>query len=151
MADAKPVQRGNSYEVKKKEKKQKKEKVSIKLPNTRHLIRRQRAVAQGKANYNDFYSFLGTAIVVLIILFVLFGGINQRKFLETMKDLGNRWAYRIGHLFNPDAVTVNNDGIYIDPNSIVEGADEGFENYVEPGAETNENTEENTEGNTEGN
>ena len=124
MPDAKPVQKGNSYEVKKKEKQKKKEKVQLKLPNTRHLIKRQRAVAQGKANYNDLYAFVGVVFLIGLILFVLLGGINQRKFIETVYRISQRWGETISQWFNPDSIVVNNDGIYLDPEVIINGTEE---------------------------
>lgn len=95
-------------------KKKKKNSTSVKLPNARRSIIRQRRMAQGKAEYNGFFDLAAGIIVIALILFILFGGINQRKFVETM----GRWSKTIGEKFqqivHPDQVIINDDGVYYD-------------------------------------
>lgn len=95
-------------------KKKKKNSTSVKLPNARRSIIRQRRMAQGKAEYNGIFDLVAAAVVVGLILFILFGGINQRKFVETM----GRWSQTIGEKFqqivHPDQVIINDDGVYYD-------------------------------------
>lgn len=100
--------------AKQKEPKKKKNSTSVKLPNARKSIIRQRRMAQGKAEYNGIFDLIGAVVVVGLILFILFGGINQRRFVETM----DKWAQTIGYKFqqivHPDQVIVNDDGVYYD-------------------------------------
>lgn len=116
MALAEGKSNGNKVKVeKKKEKKQKKQKTEVKLPNARRSIRRQRQMAQGKADYNDMWTLIGALLVVGLVLFILFGGINQRAFWETMKDMGDKIGQTVSEWINPDQVIFTDDGIYVDP------------------------------------
>lgn len=115
MADTKPVQSGNKYEIKKKEKQKKKEKTKVSLPNAGNLIRKQRAMAQGKTNYTDFYNFIGVMLLCLLILFVLLGGVSQRGFWEASKRMAEVIGQRVSSLFDKTDVELTDDGIYLVP------------------------------------
>ena len=121
--------------VKKKEVK-KKNTTSVKLPSARRSIQRQRHMAQGKKGYEDLWKFLTGIGVVLLIAFILLGGINQRKFINTM----GKWSQTIGEklsgFIHPEKLEVTEDGIYYNPDlpeepiatssqsEVLEGADE---------------------------
>ena len=64
----------------------KKNTTSVKLPSARRSIQRQRHMAQGKKGYEDLWKFLTGVGVVLLIAFILLGGINQRKFIKAAKS-----------------------------------------------------------------
>ena len=114
MADAQQGRPAGNNAKPKEPKKKKKNSTSVKLPNARKSIIRQRRMAQGKAEYNGIFDLAAAAVIVALILFILFGGINQRKFVETM----GRWSKTIGQKFqqivHPDNVIINDDGVYYD-------------------------------------
>jgi len=115
MALAEGKSSGNKVRVeKKKEKKAKKKPTEVKLPNAKKSIRRQRAMAQGKADFNGWFELIMGVAIFLLVLFILFGGINQRAFWETMKDWGQTIGQKVSSVFEPDNVIVNDDGIYYD-------------------------------------
>lgn len=105
----------NNQQKQSKPEKKKKQSTTVKLPNARKSIRRQRQMAQGKANYEGWMGLLGTILLVGIIAFILMGGVNQRKLFETC----GKWSQEIGQKFtswfNPDDIVVNDDGIYYKP------------------------------------
>lgn len=94
--------------------KNKKTKNEVKLPSARKSIKRQRHMAQGKAEWNGMMELLTGVIVVGLILFILFGGINQRKFFETMKNWSDTMGQKVQQIMNPDQVIVDDDGVYYD-------------------------------------
>ena len=115
MALAEGKSSGNKVKVeKKKEKKPKKQKTEVKLPNAKKSIRRQRAMAQGKADFNGWVELITGIAIFLLILFILFGGINQRAFFETMGKFGQTIGEKISQFVDPDNVVVNENGIYYD-------------------------------------
>lgn len=97
------------------EKKKKQKAVSVKLPNARKSIRRQRQMAQGKANYEGIMALIGAILLVGLIAFVLMGGINQRKAFETIGGWSQSIGEKFSSWFNPDDIEVNDDGIYYRP------------------------------------
>ena len=99
-----------------KKEKSKKEKTSVKLPSVRKSIARQKHLSQGKADWNGWVELATVGLVVLLILFILFGGINQRKFFETATKWSKTIGTKISQVFNPDKnIIVNDDGVYVDP------------------------------------
>ena len=116
MAEVQGKQSGQKYEVKKKEKKKKtKNTTSVKLPSARKSIKRQRHMAQGKAEFEGLWGIITVVVVGALILFILFGGINQRKAWETMKEWGETIGQKVSEWINPDQVIFTDDGVYVDP------------------------------------
>lgn len=97
------------------EKKKKKEKTEITLPNISRSIKRSNDMAQGKANYQDAWKAVGIIIAVLVVLFVLLGGINQRAFLDTMINFATNIGDKFTSWVDKGDIEVNSDGIYIRP------------------------------------
>lgn len=122
------------------EKKKKQKAVSVKLPNARKSIRRQRQMAQGKANYEGIMALIGGLLLIGIIAFVLMGGINQRKTFETIGEWSKNIGEKVNGWFNPNDIVVNDDGIYYKPNSCAGRAGNQVTTTTEP--ETNEEPEE---------
>lgn len=54
-------------------------------------------------------------VVFLAILFVLMGGINQRKFIESTFKLGEDIGKTVSGWFGADNIEINEDGVYIKP------------------------------------
>ena len=92
-------------------------KTKVSLPNARKSIKRQRNMAQGKANFEGWWSLFAGIFAVLLIAFILMGGINQRKFAQTMDKWSTNIGNKVSEWIKPDSkVIVNDDGIYVDPN-----------------------------------
>lgn len=115
MALAEGKSNGNKVKVeKKKEKKPKKQKTEVKLPNAKRSIARQRHMAQGKADFNGWFGLITGFVVFLLVLFILFGGINQRAFIETMGRWGQTIGEKVSQFIEPENVIVTENGIYVD-------------------------------------
>lgn len=99
-------------EEKKREKKKKKDRVDINLPNARRSIKRSREMRQLRTDYEDMWQFIGGILVVLIIVFILMGGINQGAAFRTLA----KWAQDVGNaiagFFAGGEVNLNENGIY---------------------------------------
>lgn len=144
MAEVQSVQKGNKYEVKKKKEKTKREKAP-KL-STRKRLLQSREVAQGKKNYEAFYSFILAVLGFFVILFILFGGINQRKFIMATKNLGETISGIVGRLINPSAFDITDDGVYINPEKLSENISDSTDNFNNgQEQQVDENTEEGKE------
>lgn len=106
----------NNQNVKIPKKEKKKSSTSVRLPSARKSIKRQRHMAQGKAEWNGMWELITVGIVILLILFILFGGINQRKFVKTASEWSQTIGQKVQQILNPDDVMVTDDGVYVDPN-----------------------------------
>lgn len=124
------------------EKKKKKEKTTVNLPSISKSIKRSNDTAQGKANYNDGMKVIGIVIGVVIVLFVLLGGINQRSFIETMMNFAHTVGDKFTSWIDKGDIDVNSDGVYIVP----AGPDGGLltghpdEANLDTSADTSQNT-----------
>ena len=62
----------------------------------------------------EIWSLVGLVSLIVVIIFVARGGINQLAFWNTMK----KWSMNIGHnveqRIDPNKVEVGSDGIYYD-------------------------------------
>lgn len=99
-------------EDKKKEKK-KKEVTDINLPNARRSLRRKKEMGQMKANYEDMWKFVGGIVIVLLVLFVLFGGINQLAFFKAMTDFATNVGNFFSSIFDKFKIVPTDTGIYL--------------------------------------
>lgn len=97
------------------EKKKKKEKTTVNLPSISKSIKRSNDMAQGKANYNDGMKAVGIIIGILLVLFILLGGINQRAFVETMMNFAKTVGDKFTSWVDKGDVDITSDGIYIKP------------------------------------
>lgn len=93
--------------------KEKKEKTEIKLPKAWATMKRRNETSQARKTYDEFWKVMGTVVIIALILFVLLGGINQRKAWETLKKWGNNVASAIAGIFNLGDIEVNDDGVYL--------------------------------------
>ena len=99
---------------KKEKKKKKKEAVSVKLPNARKSIKRQRQMAQGKADYNDMWHLIGVFAIFILIAFILLGGINQKATLITFKNISQTIGEKVSSWIHPENVIITENGVYVD-------------------------------------
>lgn len=136
-----------------KKKKKKAEKVSINLPKARASMKRRFEMAQFKTNNEDMWKFISGAIIVLIVLFIIMGGINQRAAWNWCKNFGETVGKKISSFFNPDDIVVNDDGVYWKPGTGEGATTESTDGSSDIGStenKTDTNTEQtNTEQNTE--
>ena len=85
-----------------------------------------------------------TILVILLILFVFLGGINQRKAIEWVKDFSENIGKTVSGWFNPDNIEVNEDGVYYRPDGISTETDENG-NPIETEEGSTDNTDQGTE------
>ena len=140
---------GGDIMAEEKKKKKKSDNVTVNLPKARASLKRQREMGQLKGNYEDAWKAAGYVAIFLLILFVLLGGINQKKAWEWFKKLGYNIGHTVSSWINVD-VEATDDGIYIDPSkpliddSTAETSEETAPIDEENGEETddsNENTD----------
>lgn len=102
-------------EEKKKEKKKKKERMDINLPNARRSMKRSREMKQMRTNYEDMWKLIGGILIILVVAFILMGGINQGAALRTLSE----WAQKVGNaiydFFSGGEVITNENGVYWTP------------------------------------
>ena len=102
-------------EEKKKAPKKKKERVDINLPNARRSMRRSREMRQMRTSYDDMWKLIGGILVVLIIAFILMGGINQGAALRALGEWAQKVGKAIADFFSGGDVNLNENGIYWTP------------------------------------
>lgn len=125
--------------------KEKKEKTEIKLPKAWASMKRRNETAQARENYKGIWTLITGVITLAIILFIILGGVNQRKLWETLQN----WAINVGNTvagwFGKGDIEVNDDGIYWRPNgttmtdangSVITWATDENGNTIEPSVET---------------
>lgn len=97
-----------------KDNKQKDTETRIKLPSIRKAARRDRDVARAQANHKEMWEFFGLVFTILLLLFVLWGGVNQVAFFKTIGDMTNRVGEAIYSMFVKDAtLDVTETGIHL--------------------------------------
>lgn len=97
-------------------KKKKKESMNINLPKARASMKRQREMGQMRTNYDDLWKAIGVVVVVLIIGFILLGGINQKSAWDWFVHFGENIGKGIGKWIDGGDVVTNENGVYWDPN-----------------------------------
>lgn len=97
------------------EKKKKKESVNINLPKARASLKRQKEMKQMKTTNEDIITAVCVILGVLLIVFILLGGINQRKAWEWFKSFGQNVGQAVSQWFDGEVIA-NDDGVYYDPN-----------------------------------
>ena len=107
--------------------KKKEEKVGIKLPKAWVSMKHRNETSQARTNYEDIFKLVGVLLAVGVILFILLGGINQRKAWEAMKKWANNVGRTVAGWFSKGDIEVNDDGVYWRPNG-TESATETDEN-----------------------
>lgn len=95
-----------------KEKKKKEKSVSVNLPKARQSMKRQKEVGQMKANHNDMWSAIGIILLILLILFVIMGGVNQWGVIKWFASWAKGIGESISNWLSGGEVITNNNGIY---------------------------------------
>ena len=99
--------------IKKFEKKQ--EKTNVVLPKAWQSVKHRNETAQAKSNYEDAWSAVGVIIIILLIAFVLLGGVSQTGVIKFIFN----WSHNIGETVSGwiegGSIVTNEDGIYYDP------------------------------------
>ncbi len=86
------------------------------LPSGRKMANSRRDMAQSKADYEGWHSMIGYILIAVIVFLFAFGYINQRKFIETVSDIGTKISETVGNIMNHNDISVTDDGIYVVPN-----------------------------------
>lgn len=92
-----------------------KKKTSVTLPKAWQTIKHRNETANAKNNYEDAWKAAGYIALILLILFILLGGVSQTGVLKFLFN----WSYNVGEKVSDwlsgGSVITNEDGIYIDP------------------------------------
>lgn len=133
-----------------KEKKKKKEKTSVTLPKAWQSVKHRNETSQARTDLNDAISAISMILLILVIAFVLLGGVSQTGILKVIFN----WSQNVGHTISSwiedTSIVTNENGIYIDPtgkNGTKIGDDENNVEIVNPMEEidnSNEDTNSNT-------
>ena len=100
-----------------KEKKKKKDKVSLSLPNAWQTMKKRNETAQAKANFEGFWKAIGILVIIVLVIFVAFGGISQTGFLKFIFNWSHNVQDKAQDLVSHVGVESNEDGIYLKINS----------------------------------
>ena len=132
-----------------KENKKKKEKTSVTLPKAWQSVKHRNETSQTRTDLNDAISAIGMIILILVIAFVLLGGVSQTGVLKFIFN----WSQNVGHTISSwiedTSIVTNENGVYIDPtgkNGTKIGDDENNVEIVNPMEEitnSNEDTDSN--------
>jgi len=93
----------------------KSERVNINLPKARQQMRRTRELKQMRENHEDLFALLGTLLAIILILFIIMGGINQRALVESASQFAQTIGEKVANIFGTGEVITNSDGIYWQP------------------------------------
>jgi len=93
----------------------KKEKTSVTLPKAWQNVKHRNEMAQTRNNFEDTWKAIGTIIAILVILFVLLGGVSQRKIIHFVFSWSKNVGESISNWFEGGSIITNEDGIYWDP------------------------------------
>lgn len=112
--------------AKAKKKEQKKKDPKVRLPNAWSSKKSKDGTgrgggAGGKLNTEGLFGFIGAIILVLIILFVLLGGVNQKKVVTWIFDFAHNVGYKVSSWFDPDKIDITDDGVYYRPDGVTQG------------------------------
>lgn len=95
--------------------KKKKEKTNVVLPKAWQSVKHRNETAQAKSNYEDAWSAVGVILLILLIAFVLLGGVSQTGVIKFVFN----WAHNVGETVSGwiegGSIVTNEDGIYYDP------------------------------------
>lgn len=69
----------------------------------------------GKLNTDGLFSFIAGTILVLLIIFVLLGGVNQKKAITWIFTFAQNIGHTVSDWFNPDNIDITDDGVYYRP------------------------------------
>lgn len=95
--------------------KKKKEKTSVTLPKAWQSVKHRNEMAQTRNNFEDTWKAIGTIIAILLILFVILGGVSQRKIFNFVFDWSKNVGEAVSNWFEGGSIITNEDGIYWDP------------------------------------
>ena len=96
-------------------KKKKKEKTNVVLPKAWQSVKHRNETAQTKTNLDDSMTAVLTIIGVLVLAFVLLGGVSQTGILRIIANWSQNVGYTISGWIEGTSIITNEDGIYIDP------------------------------------
>lgn len=98
-----------------KKEKKKKEKTSVVLPKAWQSLKHRNETAQAKSTYEDTWKAIQTILIILVILFVLLGGVSQTGVLKFVFNWSTNVGQTISDWLAGGSIITNEDGIYWDP------------------------------------
>lgn len=127
--------------------KKSKEKTTVVLPKAWQSVKHRNETAQARANYDDTWKAIGTILLVLLVLFVILGGISMTGTLKFVFNWSHNVGETISNWFEGGSIVTNEDGIYWDPTGTKGDKikDENASDVVNPAQEIEKN-----QGNDEG-
>lgn len=101
----------------KKEKKEKKKKdgTSVVLPKAWQSAVHRNESAQARANISGLWKAVGLLVAVLLVAFVLFGGISIKGFLKAVGNWSHNVGVKVSNWIAGVHVVNDEDGVHIDP------------------------------------
>lgn len=69
----------------------------------------------GSGFSDKFFYVLGSVLGILLVLFILMGGVNQRKFIEAVQRVSWNVSKTVGEWMQGPNIEVNDDGVYLKP------------------------------------
>ena len=124
--------------------KKKKEKTSVVLPKAWQSVKHRNETAQARSNYEDTWKAIQTILIILLILFVILGGVSQTGILKFIFNWSTNVGQSISNWLEGGSIITNEDGIYWDPSG-QQGDKIGDENAPEVINPMDVPTEETTE------
>lgn len=97
------------------DKKKKKEKTSVVLPKAWQSVKHRNETAQARSNYEDGWKAIEVVLIILLVLFVLLGGISQTGALKFLFNWSKNVGEGISNWLEGGSIITNEDGIYWDP------------------------------------
>lgn len=106
-------------------KEKKKKEPKVKLPNAWSSKKSKEGGSSSGKNLKlfgeDTWKAITTILIILVLAFILLGGVNQRKTVQWFVDLGHNIGESLNSWFNPENIDVTDDGVYYRPDGELVG------------------------------
>ena len=100
-------------------------KEQVKIPKVKvKLKNKQNSGSIGEETGQAVFKVVLVIIGVGLVLFILLGGINQRKFLESIFRIGSNIGEKTENITSPDIIDITDDGIYLNPDKVGQAIEE---------------------------
>ena len=97
-----------------KEKKKKKQE-TFSLPKAWASAKHKNETAQARTDIEGVSSAITTLLIILVIAFVLLGGVSQTGVLKVIMNWSQNVGHTVSNWIEGTSIVTNEDGIYIDP------------------------------------
>ena len=101
-------------------------KEQVKIPKVKVKLKNEQknSGSIGEETGQAVFKVILTIIGVGLVLFILLGGINQRKFLESIFQIGSNIGEKTENITSPDIIDITDDGIYLNPDKAGQAVEE---------------------------